>query len=308
MNPASRLALVASIAVLLILVLASLAGAVDLASYSADYSVLSNSALVNVTVVLTQKVSKFDWNLPEDAADVAVDGLSFNVVDLKSFKKLQVQGAQFDTVTFTYSTSSVLEKTRDSFFILDLAGISSVKSSIAVSLPEGATLKYSLDSAQISVIPKTSDVRTDGKRLIIGWNEANLESGTAILVIYREPGRSNSPVAAVAAGVLLLAGISIAFYRRRKAEIAVPSTAAGKAAPAGASESSDLTRNLYEDEKKVVEILMGSGYEGMWQKQLEIKSGLSKVKLSRKLRSLEQKGLIEKIPYGNANKIRLKKA
>ena len=308
MNSASRLAVATAIAVLLTLVLASLAGAVDLASYSADYNVLSDRALVKAMLVLTQKVSAFDWNLPEDAADVAVDGLSFNVVDMKSFKRLQVQGTQFDTVTFTYSTSSVLEKTSDSFFILDLASIGSIKRSITVRLPDEATLKYSLDSAQASIIPKTSDVRTDGKRLIISWNETSLASGTAILVIYREPGKSNSPVAAVAAGVLLLVGISIAFYRRRKAGIVVPATVAGKAAPAGTSGNSDLTRNLFEDEKKVVELLMGSGEEGMWQKQLEIKSGISKVKLSRKLRGLDQKGLIEKIPYGNANKIRLKKA
>ena len=308
MNSASRLAVAPAIAVLLTLVLASLAGAVDLASYSADYNVLSDRALVKATLVLTQKVSGFDWNLPEDAADVAVDGLRFNVVDMKSFKRLQVQGTQFDTVTFTYSTSSVLEKTSDSFFILDLASLGSVKSSMTVRLPEEATLKYSLNSAQISIIPKTSDVRTDGKRLIISWNETGLASGTAILVIYKEAGRSNSAAVATAAGFLLLSGVAIAFYRRRKAGVVVAAAADGKAAPAGASGTSDLTMNLFEDERKLVELLLASGEEGMWQKQLEIKSGLSKVKLSRKLRSLDQKGLIEKIPYGNANKIRLKKA
>ncbi len=64
---------------------------------------------------------------------------------------------------------------------------------------------------------------------------------------------------------------------------------------------------MFEDEKLIVRILLIEKTRELWQKQLEQKTGLNKVKLSRKLRSLEAKGLIEKIPYGNTNKIRLKK-
>lgn len=293
---------------LLILVLASLAGAVTLEGYSADYKVLNGVASVNVTIVLAEKISEFDWRLPEDAADVAVGGLGFKVTDLRSFKQLQVQGQPFDTVAFSYSTNSVLEKTKDSFFILDLASIESLKKSITVRLPEEATLKYSLDSPQASVIPKTDNIKTDGKSITIGWDDVALAKGSAILVIYKEAGQFNLAAIIAAVAVLLLGGVAVSYYRRKKTRAvaaAVPVAVAKKARPSG---SSDLTKNLFEDEKKIVELLLGSGEEGMWQKQLEIKSEISKVKLSRKLRSLDQKGLIEKIPYGNANKIRLKRA
>ena len=291
------------VGIVMALALAGLAAALDAQSYSADYSVINDAASVRVAIVLNGPVSVFEWNLPEDATDVLVDGLGFKVIDLKSFKRLQVQAGQpFDAVNFTYSTSSVLEKTRDSFFILDLAGSSAVVKSVTVRLPEGATLKYSLDSPQASVIPKTGSIRTDGKRIIISWDDKSLAGGTAILVIYKEASHSNPAVVAAATGILLLVGVVVSFYRRKKAGVAVAEV--GKKA---AVETSDLTRNLFEDERKVVEILIGAGDDGLWQKQLEIRSGLSKVKLSRKLRSLEQKGLIEKIPYGNANKIRLKK-
>lgn len=299
MNATLRTMMATITAALLVLTLASLAGAATLKDYSADYDVLNSVALVNVTISLAESASVFDWALPEDATNVAVEGLSFKVSDLKSFKRLQVSGQPFNTVTFTYSTSSVLEKTRDSFFILDLAGIDSARKSVTVRLPQEATLKYSLDSQQLAVIPTAGSVVTDGKRIIINWNETNLATGDTILVIYNEAGQPNQAAIVAAAG-LLLAGIAFALYRRKKA-----SSTAARTMPAG---THDLTRNLFEDEKKIVELLLTAGEEGLWQKQLEIKGGISKVKLSRKLRSLDQKGLIEKIPYGNANKIRLKKA
>lgn len=297
-----RLAASVIIAAVLILALSSLVGAVGLASYSAEYDVLGDAAKVKVTISVDEDVSQFEWDLPEDATDIAVEGLGFRVANLRILKRLRVEGAAFDTVSFSYATRSVLEKTRDRFFIVDLAGLEAAKESITVRLPEGATLKYSLDSPQASIIPGTDNIKTDGKRIIISWGDKSLEGGTAILVIYKEAGQSNPVFVAVAAGVLLLAGVAVSFYRRKKAGVAVAGV--GKKV---AVETSDLTRNLFEDEKKLVEILIGAGEAGLWQKQLEIRSGLPKVKLSRKLRSLEQKGLIEKIPYGNANKIRLKK-
>ncbi len=298
MKATLRTAAAAITAAVLILALAAFVGAVALENYSADYNVLNGAASVNVTIALAEKVSGLDWTLPADAAGVAVEGLSFRVSDMKSFKRLQIYGQPFDKVAFTYSTSSVLEKTGDSFFILDLAGIGAANKFVTVRLPSGATLKYALDSQQSAVIPKTGSVMTDGKRIIIRWNETSLASGDTVLVIYKESGKFN-PAVAAAAVVLLLGGAAAVFYRRNK------SVAEKEKTPSG---TYGLTRNLFEDEKKIVELLLTAGEEGMWQKKLEIKSGISKVKLSRKLRSLDQKGLIEKIPYGNANKIRLRNA
>ena len=44
-----------------------------------------------------------------------------------------------------------------------------------------------------------------------------------------------------------------------------------------------------------------------WTKEILKEIGISKVKLSRKIRSLEKKELIKKVPYGNENKIKLTK-
>ena len=68
-----------------------------------------------------------------------------------------------------------------------------------------------------------------------------------------------------------------------------------------------FTKNLFEDEKKIVEYLLNKKGNESWTKEILKDLEISKVKLSRKLRSLEQKEIIKRIPYGNENRIRLLK-
>ena len=64
---------------------------------------------------------------------------------------------------------------------------------------------------------------------------------------------------------------------------------------------------MFKDEKKIIELLLKKKDHSSWTKNLVKESGLTKVKLSRTLRKLEEKNLIEKMPYGNENLIKLKK-
>ena len=61
--------------------------------------------------------------------------------------------------------------------------------------------------------------------------------------------------------------------------------------------------SLLDHEKKVVEILKEAENRTLWQKQIQIKSGFSKVKLSRLIKALEARGVVKKEPWGNTNKI-----
>jgi hypothetical protein len=63
---------------------------------------------------------------------------------------------------------------------------------------------------------------------------------------------------------------------------------------------------LLEDEKRFIELLKKSNRRENWQRKLQEELGFSKAKLSRMVRNLESRGLIEKIPIGNTNKIVLK--
>ncbi len=66
----------------------------------------------------------------------------------------------------------------------------------------------------------------------------------------------------------------------------------------------DMLRILPADERKIIEVLLKE--KKIEQMYLVAESGLSKVKVSRLLAKLEQRGVIEKKPLGNTNLIKLK--
>ena len=65
----------------------------------------------------------------------------------------------------------------------------------------------------------------------------------------------------------------------------------------------NLLKILPADERKIVELLLKE--KKMEQTYVVAESGLSKVKVSRLLAKLEQRGVIEKKPLGNTNLIKL---
>jgi len=65
-----------------------------------------------------------------------------------------------------------------------------------------------------------------------------------------------------------------------------------------------ILKVMPEDERRIIELLMNE--KRMEQTYLVAESGLSKVKVSRTLSKLEQRGIIEKKPLGNTNLIKLR--
>ncbi|MBS3099845.1 hypothetical protein J4463_01345 [Candidatus Pacearchaeota archaeon] len=268
------------IALITFFILIQAASAIE--SYQAEYILEKNYASVNLGFELAEK-DYFEWNLPDDANEISAN-VKYEVIDLKSYKKLQTKD-KASWINIKYRTSTVIERTKNDFFILDLSDIDAKIMDVKLKLPEGAFLEYDSSSKKNSIIPKTQFVGIDGKRIIIEWKD--ISKNAAILVIYNA---GMNYAILIYSFIAIASAIAIAFILGIKLKKKIV--------------KNDLTKNLFEEEKQITEILIKCGE--MWQKQLEIKSGISKVKLSRKLRALEQKGIIEKIPYGNTNKIRIK--
>lgn len=298
--------LLLSLLVLGLLLPSVFSSAPPLERYAASYTIIQDKVIVEVALELSSPVSSLEWPLPEDAAAVEVKNQEYRVLVGEGLTKtLLVSGPNFQEVTFKYITSSPLETGRDNFFIVDLAGIDASTISLTVALPEKATLKYPLGSDKTAIVPLTDNVTTDGQIIKVHWDQQDVAQGNAVLIIYTLPAKfSRFWIAAI---FIILGAAVVGYYgyyhksvkKRNATSSASLSPEHGQLQP-----PETLTKNLFEEEKKIVEILLAEGE--LWQKQLELKSGLSKVKLFRKLRSLEAKGLIEKIPYGNSNKIRLK--
>jgi uncharacterized membrane protein len=267
-------------------------------SYSANYNIISDTAIVEIDIEFKENITEFSIHLPYDANGIEVPNHEFIIKDFKTHKHLTIKSKAFEKITIKFISSITIEKAKNDFFILDLSDIESEELSITLKLPEQATLKYSLDSARTSIIPKTNKITTDGKQIQIQWNEDDLSTEKSILVIYTDNKSQTKQKLIFGIGLLLLMIISFLIYYFYKA----------KTNSKTSKNDNSITKNLFEEEKLLVNILLKAKNQELWQKQLEIKSKLSAVKLTRKLRNLEEKEIIEKIPYGNSNKIRLKNA
>jgi len=148
------------------------------------------------------------------------------------------------------------------------------------------------------IYPAASEIGSDGKRIIISWNKQIKEKeDLPIFVIFKDI-RSSEYEWILFFALVILATIII-YFGYRKIEARKLKRVRKRKKRGG------VVEHLLESEKKVMSELKGVR-GGVWQKQLQIKTGFSKAKLSRTIRNLESRKLIKKIPIGNTNKIKLK--
>ncbi|MBI2666575.1 hypothetical protein HYX13_03110 [Candidatus Woesearchaeota archaeon] len=305
--------------------------------YEGRFTIVGNTVVVEEKFVFVSSQTSFSWYLPQDAEAVEIfgSGSKVKLIEDNLGRKVLVSG-NFVNFTLKYLTDSLIEKTKDRFFLVDLSKVTASQISVIVTLPEGATLTYSLNalknSLQTSFVPKTSKITTDGKSIVLQWDEKDLQQGKAILVRYQVPRKFISVETLILVLVILLIFVAVFFFshRREKSKVKVKKEETREETEKNKNGdetvtvlkeiSSDkltfqspknslkekLTRNLFEEERAIMESLLDADHHELWQKQLSLKTGISAVKLSRKLRNLEAKGLIEKIPYGNTNKVRIK--
>jgi len=111
-------------------------------------------------------------------------------------------------------------------------------------------------------------------------------------------------IIAVLAGIIF---ISYYFNKRKFTKELKKVKQKSKGKKTKAKKETEIMKNLYEEEKQIVRYLLKKKGNEAWTKEIVKNVGISKVKLSRKLRSLEAKEVVKRIPYGNENRIRLLK-
>ena len=142
-------------------------------------------------------------------------------------------------------------------------------SEVKIYLPEAAILPESG-----VIFPKNAEITSDGRRIILKFNNFNEEQ---ILITYESVAKNNL-ILYLISGLLIITLFIFYFVQKKKLK-------------------KEIARLKTKVQKKVEKK----------EEKLTWNLGISKVKLSRKLRSLEQKGIIKRIPYGNENIIRLLK-
>lgn len=198
------------------------------------------------------------------------------------------------TLEMTYETPDFVKTISNRFYF---NGDFSIYKNIsyvyfAVKLPEGMVI--SQDESIIPVLPKNYQTASDGRRIIVQWNLENISSSQSLKfqVVYEalQPsfiGFNLTQLLIVS--IIAAGGTGFFLYRRIKKPKEV------------------ILSVLDEHERKVIEILTTAGGETN-QKKIVQETNLSKAKVSRIVKSLSERGLVEVKRIGRTNKLKLVKA
>ncbi len=150
-----------------------------------------------------------------------------------------------------------------------------------VYLPEGTVLapeKKTLDLGFLPAEPSPYTTVTDGRRIGVVWNFSTPELGKTI--VFRVAYESKRPLWILLAIPLSMLAAYIAFVVMKRVD-------------------STVLKVLDKDEKAVYEIILSRGK--VTQNVVVRETGMSKAKVSRIIRRLEEKSLIEKTRKGRVN-------
>ncbi|MEK6967079.1 MAG: MarR family transcriptional regulator [Nanoarchaeota archaeon] len=148
---------------------------------------------------------------------------------------------------------------------------------VSLTLPLG----YSLNEKKPNAIPQPQEISTDGRSITLTWTFNDEQS----ISVFYEGGEEINPLLIVLPLVFSLICIAGVFFYLKKRN------------------RKHVTEMLSTEEHKVIEAVR-AGTEK--QKEVAIKLDFSKSKMSKIVRRLEEKGLIERTPHFKTNIISLK--
>ena len=233
-------------------------------------------------VLVDQKINfesekEISISLPSDAHSIS-SNLNYSLED----KNLIIKGKN---IRISYLSQNLLSKIAGGYYLIDKIVFNEdfAKVTIKIAIEEG----NSLESEKI--FPDNFKTETDGEQIFVICELNNIKRADDfpffISIKTRNSG-INTFTWIIPAILIVLFGIYYAY-----------SKLAGKTKKT--SNSSEIDKHLVDAEKKILDNLRKSDRGELWQKQLQLSTGFSKAKLSRVIRNLEARNLIEKIPFGN---------
>ena len=242
--------------------------------------------------------SDLEIRIPSDFTNLEINS-EYKLEEFPKYYLIKINSA--DNLSINYITQSMVDKSKDRSSFVSRNFLNEIQK-VKLVLPESAVL---LDDGL--VFPEPDLISSDGRSIILEWGDYNEKQ---IIVDY-EFLDDNNFIYYLVFGLLILIFLFYILFEREKHKkrLSQRDLLWSKKVQIKKKEISKggFTKNLFEDEKKIVEYLLNKKGNEAWTKEILRDVGITKVKLSRKLRSLEQKEIIKKIPYGNENKIRILK-
>lgn len=220
-------------------------------------------------------------NLPEEITSLDIEN-SYNESDGKIVVNDKI-------IRFSFVNTEAIEKGGKYYLTRKIIpGLYMDELNIRLVLDEGFVLN--------EVFPSEDHKESDGRKIIIEWYFEDVpgEESTPVFVVFESVKSSNYLLGVL---VIILIGIIGLILWKKREKIVIKKEKKPK-------KKRKIEEFLLDDEKKVVDELIKEN--GLWQKQIQLRTGFNKVKLSRVLKNLEKRRLIRKVNFGKTNKIYLK--
>ncbi|MDP2672783.1 MAG: hypothetical protein Q8O84_03145 [Nanoarchaeota archaeon] len=263
-----------------------LAGTIS-AIIETDYYIHEKNVLVRHSF---DSASELELRLPKDFAALEINS-EYKLEEFSKYFLIKINSTE--NFSISYITQSMVDKSKDRYSFISRNYLNKMQD-VRLVLPESAVL---LEEGL--VFPEPDLISSDGRSIILEWSDYNEKQ---IIVDYEF--LEDNFIYYLIFGFLILVFLIYLFFEKKKHKKRLKKVQIKNKRELSKER---FTENLFEDEKKIVEYLLGKKNNEAWTKEILRDAGITKVKLSRKLRSLEQKEIIKKIPYGNENKIRILK-
>jgi uncharacterized membrane protein len=292
--------------ILAVSVLSLQASAAEINYYgiSAD---IDNSLFVRATVmIVTDKpINHLEYNLDFGIYNLSVEtGAGTRNCGLEKVGKTSVITCDFygmeegeNSIKISFYTRDVIKRSEDAYeFKTGFPATMPIKRMFAtVKLPTKGVL--SEDVVNQSFFPPDGNVITDGRRMILTWEMLEIEEGDKMTfsVLFEVFGQGGimwdlSVIALTSIVVIIMVGVAV--YMRRGTP---PAEREVKVLPL-----------LNKDEKRVVDIIARHDGEAR-QRDLVNESDFSKAKVSRMVKNLKERGVVDTVAIsGRENKVILK--
>lgn len=253
---------------------------VSASSYKLNLNQVDDKVLVNYEILLNSEKT-ISLNIPSDAYSISSNS-NYSIQNNVLF----ITG---DNIKLSYLTKDLLEKSNEGYYFIYREKFNfPVNQSVTTLI-----LKEGYFAEKDKIFPSPSSISSDGSQIYISWNLSDIKQGDdfPIFLTIISPHSSFSKIIWILAVLFIFVLVYLAYDKIFKSK---------------KHSKSPIESHLLESEKSVLHILKASDRGEIWQKQLQLKTGFSKAKLSRVIRNLESRNLVEKIPFGNTNKIRLR--
>jgi len=172
-------------------------------------------------------------------------------------------------------------------FTLSISSPRNTDFDLKISLPKESVVVENNNALEVS---RPVQITTDGTRIYLEWSKVlNTGEQYSVFVKYKTNSASNDflfpifiAVITIILGTGIFAGYKFRSFRKTKF----------------------IKEVVNDDEKKIVDHVMKKGE--ILQEELRTVTGWSKTKISKVVRNLEARNIIEKKPYKKTNKLKIK--